>query len=257
MPAGSSSSSRKDPDKAPTLDRRIAEAILKDIVNWHIEPGTWIREREVAERFGVSHGPVREAFRHLSREGFVEVVPWRGARVIRLDLHAVHDVLELHKVLFGTVCRLAADRFPAEDAEALRALLRRYEACVRETTDTFEHNRVSLIVGSFICERCGSPLAVEMVTRVARLARWQHHLMRHELIDHLQPGLGLGSAAQFRKTGEAIIARRGDEAERAAHEMLASTQFYMDMVVKAHLAAQPQKTAKPARREAAAKRGTR
>jgi GntR family transcriptional regulator, rspAB operon transcriptional repressor len=245
----------REPPAEPTLDRHIADEVMKDIIDWRFEPGHWIRERRIAERFGVSHGPVREAFRHLSREGFVEIVPWRGARVIQLELHRVHDVLELQKVLFGTVCRLAAERFLAEDAEGLLGLLQRYDTCVRNTTDTVEHNRVALIVGSYICDRCGSALAVELLTRVARLARWQHHLMRHELVAHLQPGLGMISAAQFRKTGLAIIARDGYEAENAAQEMIASTQFYMDMVIDAQLAAESQRPKLRQRRSPARKAG--
>ena len=227
---------------------------MRDIIDWRLEPGRWIREREVAQRFGVSHGPVREAFRHLLREGFIEIVPWRGARVIQLDLQRIHDALEVQKVLFGTVCRLAAERFRDEDGEGLLALLQRYEDCVRQTSDTVEHNRVALIVGGYICERCGNPLAVELLGRVARLERWQHQLMRHELVAHLQPELGVISATQFRKTGMAIIARDGYEAESAAQEMIASTQFYMDLVIDAHLASEPRKP-KRQRRSFAAKRG--
>ena len=245
----------KEPPAEPTLDRHIAEEVMKDIIDWRFQPGHWIRERQIAERFGVSHGPVREAFRHLSREGFVEIVPWRGARVIQLELHRVHDVLDLQKVLFGTVCRLAAERFRPEDGEGLLALLQRYDDCVRKTTDTVEHNRVAMIVGSYICDRCGSALAVELLTRVARLGRWQHQLMRHELVAHLQPGLGLISAAQFRKTGLAIIARDGYEAESAAQEMVASTQFYMDMVIEAQLAAESQKPKRRQRRTPAKEAG--
>lgn len=242
----------REPASDPTLDRRIADAILRDIIAWRLPPGSWIREREVVERFAVSHSPVREAFRHLAREGFVEIVPWRGARVIELDLQRLHDALEMQKVLFGTVCRLAAERFRSEDGPGLLALVQRYENCVRQTTDTVEHNRVAMILGGYICERCGNPLAVELLTRVARLERWQHHLMRHELLVHLQPDLGLLSAAQFRKTCEAIIARDGYEAENAAQEMIAATQFYMDMVIEAHRAAKPPLAQR--RRRAAAKK---
>ena len=240
-PDRSSGAASKESPGEPTLDRQIADRIMQDIIDWRLEPGHWIREREVAERFGVSHGPVREAFRHLSREGFVEIVPWRGARVIELDLRRVHDALELQKVLFGTVCRLAAERFRAEDGPGLLALLQRYEDCVRQTNDTVEHNRAAMIVGAYICDRCGNPLAVELLTRVSRLGHWQHHLMRHQLVAHLQPGLGLISASQFRKTGLAIIAGDGYEAESAAQEMIAATQFYMDLVIEAQQAARAQK----------------
>ena len=245
---------RKQAAAEPTLDRHIADQLMKDIIDWRLEPGHWIRERQIAERFGVAHGTVREAFRQLSREGFVELVPWRGARVIQLELQRVHDALEMQKVLFGTVCRLAAGRFRPEDKEGLLAALQRYETCVRETTDTVEHNRVAMLVGGYISERCGNPLAVELLTRVARLERWQHHLMRHELLAHLQPGLGMLSAEQFRKTCNAIIANDGYEAEAAAQEMVAATQFYMDQVIEAHRALKPQKP-KRKRRALTAKAG--
>ena len=244
--------SPREPASDPTLDRRIADELMRDIIDWRFEPGHWIRERYVAERFGVSHSPVREAFRHLAREGFVEIVPWRGARVVELELQRLHDALEMQKVLFGAVCRLAAERFRAEDGPGLLALLQAYENCVRQTTDTVEHNRVAMILGGYICERCGNPLAVELLNRVARLERWQHHLMRHELLAHRQPELGVLSAAQFRKTCEAIIARDGYEAEGAAQEMIGATQFYMDMVIDAYRAAKPQKAKR--RRLPAAKR---
>lgn len=52
-------------ESAPTQDRVIARLLTDDIVEWRIRPGSWLREREIAERFGVSHAPVREAFRHL------------------------------------------------------------------------------------------------------------------------------------------------------------------------------------------------
>ena len=85
-PDRSSGAASRESPAEPTLDRQIADHIMQDIIDWRLEPGHWIREREVAERFGVSHGPVREAFRHLSREGFVEIVPWRDAAASRLEI---------------------------------------------------------------------------------------------------------------------------------------------------------------------------
>src|SRR3546814_2256525 len=52
---------KTDDDSAPTQDRVIARLLTDDIVEWRIPPGSWLREREIAARFGVSHAPVREA----------------------------------------------------------------------------------------------------------------------------------------------------------------------------------------------------
>src|SRR3546814_12740537 len=99
---------KTDDDSAPTQDRVIARLLTDDIVEWRIPPGSWLREREIAARFGVSHAPVREAFRHLARIGLVKVVPWRGTYVIDIDEHAANEVYELWTSLFGVVCRLDA-----------------------------------------------------------------------------------------------------------------------------------------------------
>ncbi|WP_374572275.1 GntR family transcriptional regulator [Phenylobacterium sp.] len=239
--------------EGPTLDRKIADALIEDIIAWRFEPGAWIRERKIAERFEVSHGPVREAFRHLSRAGFVEVVPWRGARVIDVELHAVHDVYELWKALFGAVCRLTAERIAPEAHVRLEALASRYERVVRETNDTVEHLRVSLVLGQFISDQCGSPLAQEMLLKVARLARWLHHLARHETMSRLQPGLGLSSAALYRVAVEAIKAGRPDDAERAARELIGFTQTHVSAAIEAQT---PLPQPKSSRRRRAGPDGT-
>ena len=65
---------KTEDEQAPTHDRVIARLLTDDIVEWRIPPGAWLREREIAARFDVSHAPVREAFRHLARIGLVKVV---------------------------------------------------------------------------------------------------------------------------------------------------------------------------------------
>jgi DNA-binding GntR family transcriptional regulator len=108
---------------------------MEDIIAWRIPPGSWIRERQIAQRFNVSHGPVREAFRHLSQAGFINVVPWRGAHVIEMTPHTVHEIYTLWSSLFSVICRLAAERIGDEDLPRLEELVTIMKnACARPTT---------------------------------------------------------------------------------------------------------------------------
>lgn len=208
-------------EEEATRDVRIAEALIADIIDWRIEPGGWIREREIAERFSVSHGPVREAFRRLERDGFVEVVPWRGARVIELSAESARDVIELWKLMFSIVCGLAAARFNKEESIILMQLVVGYEATVRATSDPVEHFRASNFVGQFISDRCGNKAASETLLRIARHTRWQYGLLRAEKYARRQPAAGIKSAELFRKVAEAIAAKDPIRAESAARELLA------------------------------------
>lgn len=213
-----------DEDGAPTQDRVIAKLLTDDIVEWRIRPGTWLREREVAARFGVSHAPVREAFRHLSRIGLVKVVPWRGTFVIDLGDHAANEVYELWKSLFGVVCRLACAEMSDRDGRELMHRLVEYKDVTQRTENTFEHIRVSNRIGRFIATRSNAPLALELLDRVALLARWQHNVYTDAYIEAHGNEAGRRSAVLFEKLCRHIVAREADAADAAARELIAVTQ---------------------------------
>lgn len=225
-----------------TQDRQIADALIEDIVEWRIPPGSWIREREIAERFGVSHAPVREAFRHVANTGFINVVPWRGAHVIEIDRHAVTQVFELWKVLFGVACRLAAARFTAEDGKKLLRKLDEYDALVRQTRNTFQHLAASNRIGAFIARHSDAALANELLDRIALFARWQHHVIGE---DYFNAEAGLESAQLYRELAAALIARDPDRADAAARALLGHLQEKSAAPLEAYLAERSQ--AVPAR----------
>jgi DNA-binding GntR family transcriptional regulator len=78
---------------------RVASHLREAILSGEIGPGEWIRQEEIAERFGASRLPVREALRILEAEGLTEHEPNRGARVPRLDMHEVSVVYQMRERL--------------------------------------------------------------------------------------------------------------------------------------------------------------
>ncbi|MBA4042993.1 MAG: hypothetical protein C0471_01010 [Erythrobacter sp.] len=213
-----------DLDTTPTQDRVIASLLANDIVEWRIPPGSWLREREIAARFDVSHAPVREAFRYLARIGLVKVVPWRGAFVIDIDDHAADEVYELWKALFGVVCRLACSAMTDRDGRELLHRLVEYKDVTRRTDDTFEHIRVSNRIGRFIAKRSNAPLALELLDRVALLARWQHNVYTDEFLKQHARNAGKKSALLYEKLCRHIVAREPDDADEAARALISVTQ---------------------------------
>ncbi len=209
------------PDE-PTQDRVIADALIDDIVEWRIKPGSWIKEREIAERFGVSHAPVREAFRHVANTGFIDVVPWRGAHVIDIDEHAATEIFELWKAMFGVVCRLAAAKMSPEQCTELRARLVDYTELVHRTRNTFEHLSASNRIGAYIARKSGAAFATELLNRIALFARWQHHVIAEEYFDS---GAGIRSAELYHILIDAIADKDGDAADLAARNLLGHLQL--------------------------------
>lgn len=224
---------------APPQDRVIAAALIEDIVEWRIAPGSWIKEREIAQRFGVSHAPVREAFRHVANIGLIEVVPWRGAHVVEIDRHAATEILELWKATFGVVCRLASQEMTFEDGVELMRRVADYKAIIEASRNTFEHLAVSNRIGAFIARRCGGPLARQMLDRVALFARWQHHVISPTYFGEVEPYPGLKSAELYDVLCRHIVARDGEASDRAARELLGYLQEYFAAPLDAYLAKRP------------------
>lgn len=87
----------------PTI---IAETIRERIMDGSFEPGLQLTESQLAERLGVSRGPVREAFQRLLQEGLLEAAPHRGVFVTTLDLDDAADIAWARV----TIERAAAER---------------------------------------------------------------------------------------------------------------------------------------------------
>ena len=240
---------KTEDDSAPTQDRVIARLLTDDIVEWRIAPGSWLREREIAARFGVSHAPAREAFRHVARIGLVKVVPWRGTYVIDIDEHAANEVYELWKSLFGVVCRLAATEMTDRDGRELMHRLVEYKDVTQRTGSTFEHIKVSNRIGRFIAKRSNAPLALEMLDRVALLARWQHNVYTDSYIETHGNEAVKRSAVLYDVLCRHIVARDGAAADSSARDLIGVTQDSFGRALEEYKA----RHAKPKRRRRRAK----
>ena len=96
------------PSPLRTLPEQLAERIYAAIVSGEFPPGGRIREEALAEQYGVSRGPVREALRILERDSVVRVLPNKGAHVTRLSVKELNDIFEIRMVLAGAMARRVA-----------------------------------------------------------------------------------------------------------------------------------------------------
>lgn len=118
--------------------RSLGEALFNDILaliqSGEIAPGATLGEANLARRFGVSRGPVREAIRRLQGIGLVSREPFSRARVALLDRKAVEDLFDVRIALEGRACALAALRMGEREIADLLAGLE--QARRRDLGDT-------------------------------------------------------------------------------------------------------------------------
>ncbi|HSJ50860.1 MAG TPA: GntR family transcriptional regulator [Actinomycetota bacterium] len=114
-----------------TTAKAVAERLRDEIQDGTLEPGTRLRQNEIARRFGVSTTPVREAFAQLQAEGMVRIDPHRGAVVFRPTPEDLLEFYEIREVLESFAVGRAIPRLTPEVERTLGGLIER----MRKTVD--------------------------------------------------------------------------------------------------------------------------
>ncbi|WP_236702216.1 GntR family transcriptional regulator [Cupriavidus basilensis] len=99
----------------------IKAAIEAEIESGTLPPGALLDERTLAERFGVSRTPVREALQQLAAQNLVRIAPRVGVFVSRLSITQLRETLELLGELEAVAAKLAARRMDDEQRASLEA----------------------------------------------------------------------------------------------------------------------------------------
>ena len=110
-----------DPSESdiPSLSRRLADELHGRIVSGVVPLGSWLRQDAIAEEFGISRTPVREALQVLHGQGIVEVVPHRGAVVRGPTPRDIRENCEVRAELEGFAAELAALRIRDDQIKRL------------------------------------------------------------------------------------------------------------------------------------------
>jgi DNA-binding GntR family transcriptional regulator len=105
------------------LREQVLAELRRRIVDGEYHEGERLTETRLADDFGVSRNPVREALRVVEAEGFVQILPRRGAVVSTLDETAVRDLFAVRQQLETLAAGLAAERATPEGIATLRGLV--------------------------------------------------------------------------------------------------------------------------------------
>lgn len=108
-------------DNTP-LSEKIAETIRNNILKGVMKPGERLVEPKLSEMLGISRTPIREALRLLESEGFIEIIPRRGAVVTEITPKDVDDIFILKMKLESLAASLATGRMDDADLKRLHEI---------------------------------------------------------------------------------------------------------------------------------------
>ena len=129
--------------KPPTLHRGVLSSLRDLIIHDELPPGTRLTESVLCERLHVSRTPLREALKLLAHEGLVEILPNRGARVVKLTIEDARHLFEVIGGLESLAGRLACEQISDAEICEIRAIHYQMKASFirRDLPDYFRLNR--------------------------------------------------------------------------------------------------------------------
>jgi DNA-binding GntR family transcriptional regulator len=219
------------------LPERIASSLREAIVSGELGSGTRLVETDIAQRFGVSRVPLREAFRVLAGEGLVTIHPHRGAMVSEVSEGELVELFAARALIEGhAAARLAAQ----PDAQALARL----HTMVADMKSAVRRRRFELYYGlaadfhDALVRARGGQVLWQMYEQIRRMLR------RYQAVMAGLPESPRRSIVEHEEILSAIRAGDEDLAERAAKR-------HVNALVDRYRAANPSKASSDGTREVA------
>ena len=181
------------------LSQQIANSLKEEILSGKYPPGIRIRQEDIAEQFGASRSPVREALRILEAEGLINHVAHKGAWISHLSLSECEEMYQLRERIEPLLLRLSIPHITDSLIAELQDLVVQMEA----TTDVETFLRLDRQFHLLSYSKAETVLVGEMVNRLwnttqhyrraysqmmaatsFKPAHYEHHLLLAAIIKH-------------------------------------------------------------------------
>ena len=114
-----------------TIMEQICAEMRRDIANQTLPPGSPIKQMEIAQHYGVSPIPVREALIRLQSERFIDIVPYKGAFVSTPTLREATELWQIRAALETLAYHWAAPRLSKNELLRLGSLVAQMDRCAK------------------------------------------------------------------------------------------------------------------------------
>lgn len=110
--------------------KRVYEILRDEILDLRLPPGSPVDEVQLAERFGMSRTPIREALLRLANEGLVETLPNRSTQIAHIDVQNLNAFFDAITLMYRVTTRMAAQYHRPEDLDTIQARQAEFAAAV-------------------------------------------------------------------------------------------------------------------------------
>ncbi len=189
---------------ARTEEERVYRILKGDIVSGKLLPGERIVIAKISQILGVSAMPIRAALKELQKDGLIEIVPYAGATVKKLDGREYSEISAIRMLLEPYAAELAAVHMTDDEIDEMGRIVEKMEEYAAQR-DNAAYSDMNTQFHAYLNSHCGNKTLsdlIEQLTNQSKITR-QFYVLRSDRIDE--------SLAEHRKIVELLRERKSKE----------------------------------------------
>jgi DNA-binding GntR family transcriptional regulator len=133
-------------------------------------------EEELSQAMSISRAPIREAFNRLEKEGFVTIVPRKGAAVSNITAQMVEDIFEIRKTLESLAVENSIGKISIEKLEKVGEDFKKFINMPTNTENCIQYLALDKIFHNLLSHNCGNKKLIELLANLQEQIHWLRNI---------------------------------------------------------------------------------
>ena len=159
-----------------SLKDRVYQNIKFQIIIGTLKPGTRLPEEELSKIMNISRAPIREAFNRLEKEGFVTIIPRKGAAVSKITAQAIEDIFEIRETLELLAVKKSIGKIFMEELETVGVSFKKFINKTANTENCIRYLALDKKFHDLLSQNCGNKKLIELLANFQEQIHWLRNI---------------------------------------------------------------------------------
>jgi DNA-binding GntR family transcriptional regulator len=159
-----------------SLKDRAYQNIKFQIIIGTLKPGTRLPEEELSKAMNISRAPIREAFNRLEKEGFVTIIPRKGAAVSNITTQMIEDIFEIRESLESLAVKKSIGKISIEKLEKVGEGFKNFINKPANAENCIQYLALDKKFHDLLSQNCGNKKLIELLANLQEQIHWLRNI---------------------------------------------------------------------------------
>ncbi len=188
-----------------SLKDKVYQNIKFQIIIGVLKPGARLPEEELSKVMNISRAPIREAFNRLEKEGFVTVIPRKGAAVSKVTAQTIEDLFEIRETLESLAVKKSKGKISIEELEEVGNDFKKFINKSTDTENCIQYLSLDKKFHDLLSQNCGNKKLIDLLANLQEQIHWLRNISLKRITFAGSVGEHLAIIEALQKKDEKLI----------------------------------------------------